>query len=81
LAAARYAADVRKRALEPRMARLFSAIKALKAYIAQFGRRKRLSLRRKERIGDSRRIVWADEVHCAPAARCVVEALRAPAAR
>ena len=63
------------------MARLFSAIKALKAYIAQFGRRKRLSLRRKERIGDSRRIVWADEVHCAPAARCVVEALRAPAAR
>lgn len=53
----------RKRALEPRMARLFSAIKALKAYIAQFGRRKRLSLRRKERIGDSRRIARADEVH------------------
>ena len=45
------------------MARLFSAIKALKAYIAQFGRRKRLSLRRKERIGDSRRIARADEVH------------------
>ena len=50
----------RVRALEPRMARLWDAIKALKAYIAQFGRRKRLSLRRKERIGDSRRIALAE---------------------
>ena len=53
----------RVRALEPRMARLWDAIKALKAYIAQLCRRKRLSLRRKERIGDSRRIARADEVH------------------
>ena len=43
----------RVRALEPRMARLWDAIKALKAYIAQLCRRKRIGLRRKERIGDS----------------------------
>ena len=53
----------RVRALEPRMARLWDAIKALKAYIAQLCRRKRIGLRRKERIGDSRRIARADEVH------------------
>jgi hypothetical protein len=38
----------RVRALEPRMARLWDAIKALKAYIAQLCRRKRIGLRRKE---------------------------------
>ena len=34
------------------MARLWDAIKALKAYIAQLCRRKRIGLRRKERIGN-----------------------------
>ena len=41
----------RVRALEPRMARLWDAIKALKAYIAQLCRRKREGMRQGNWLG------------------------------